>query len=292
MSSLSRISTTSTGSETRSHELDEQMTGVARSGHTASGYATLGYLGPAGTFAEEASVRFDPTAELLPCPSIPAVAKAVEAGLANAGVVPVENSLEGAVTFTADLLIHDSDLSIHDELVLSIHHNLLASPGTSLGDISVVYSHPQALAQCAKYLHERLPDAKLVASLSTSGAVESLATRPGAAAVGTLRAAELYGANVLDRAIEDNPNNETRFVVLAAEDHEPTGDDKTSLAFTFDQDAPGLLHTVLAHVMDEGINMAKIESRPNKLELGRYYFLLDLDGHRLDTHLSRALDRI
>jgi prephenate dehydratase len=255
-------------------------------------------LGPSGTFAEEASFKFDPTAELLPYPSIPAVAEAVEAGLVEAGVVPVENSLEGAVTFTADLLIHDSDLSIHDELVLSIHHNLLASPGTSIGDIRVVYSHPQALAQCAKYLHERLPDAKLVASFSTSGAVESLATHPepgpgaGAAAIGTLRAAEIYGANVLERAIEDSPNNETRFVVLTTEDHEPTGDDKTSLAFTFDQDAPGLLHTVLAHVLDEGINMAKIESRPNKLELGRYYFLLDLDGHRLDANLSRALYKI
>ena len=228
------------------------------------------------------------------------------AGRADAGVVPIENSLEGAVTFTADLLIHDSDLSIHDEVVLAIHHNLIAAPGTSLEDISVVYSHPQALAQCAKYLHGRLPNAKLVASLSTSGAVESLTSRPnagsgagpvpeagaGAAAVGTVRAAQIYGANILEQSIEDNPNNETRFVVLAAEDHEPTGDDKTSLAFTFDQDAPGLLHTVLAHVLDEGINMAKIESRPNKLELGRYYFLLDLDGHRLDAHLIRALDKI
>jgi len=253
-------------------------------------------LGPSGTFAEEAAVEFDPTAELLPCPSIPAVAEAVAAGQANAGVVPIENSLEGAVTFTADLLIHDSDLSIHDELVLSIHHNLIVAPGTSLEDISVVYSHPQALAQCAKYLHRRLPNAKLVASLSTSGAVESLTSRPsagpGAAAVGTLRAAQIYGANILERSIEDNPNNETRFVVLTSEDHEPTGDDKTSLAFTFDQDAPGLLHTVLAHVLDEGINMAKIESRPNKLKLGRYYFLLDLDGHRLDARVARALDKI
>ena len=270
------------------------MTDVARSGSIESGYATLGYLGPAGTFAEEAAVELDPAAKLLPYPSIPAVAKAVEAGLADAGVVPIENSLEGAVTFTADLLIHDSDLSIHDELVLSIHHNLIAAPGTSLADINVVYSHPQALAQCAKYLHRRLPAAKLIASLSTSGAVESLATHPepGTAAVGTLRAAQIYGASILERAIEDNPNNETRFVVLAAEDHKPTGDDKTSLAFTFDQDAPGLLHTVLAHVLDEGINMAKIESRPNKLELGRYYFLLDLDGHRLDARVGRALDKI
>jgi prephenate dehydratase len=259
----------------------------------ASGrYARLAYLGPAGTFAEEAAIAFDPAAERVPCPSIPAVASAVEAGLADAGVVPIENSLEGAVTFTADLLIHDSNLFIRDEVVLPIHHNLLAVSGTNLGDIRVVYSHPQALAQCRTYLLGKLPDARPVAALSTSAAVELLAKETGAAAIGTLSSARIYGASVLDRAIEDNPNNETRFVVLAPEDHAPTGDDKTSLAFTFDQDAPGLLHKVLGHVLDEGINMAKIESRPNKLELGRYYFLLDLDGHHSDAAVGRVLDRI
>ncbi len=255
-------------------------------------FAKLAYLGPAGTFAEEAAIAFDADAERVSCPSIPAVAEAVESGRADAGVVPIENSLEGAVTFTADLLIQDSNLFIHDEVVLPIHHNLLAAPGTILGDIGTVYSHPQALAQCRTYLLQNLPDARPVAALSTSAAVELLAEETDAAAIGTLSSARIYGANVLDRAIEDNPNNETRFVVLASEDHGPTGDDKTSLAFTFDEDAPGLLHTVLGHVLDEGINMAKIESRPNKLELGRYYFLLDLDGHRGDAAVGRVLDRI
>lgn len=256
---------------------------------SGSGYKSLGYLGPAGTFAEEATIAFDPAAIRVPYPSIPAVAEAVEAAQVEAGVVPIENSLEGAVTFTADLLIHDSNLFIHNELVLPIHHNLLAPPGTTKKDIAVVYSHPQALAQCRKYLAEQLPRIELVAELSTSAAVERLATEPGGAAIGTLRAAEIYGATVLERAIEDSPNNQTRFVVLAPEDHARTGEDKTSLCFTFDQDAPGLLYSVLACVLGEGINMAKIESRPNKLELGRYYFLLDLDGHRLDEDVARAL---
>ncbi len=257
-----------------------------------SRYARLGYLGPAGTYAEEATIAFDPAAKRLPYPSIPLVAEAVETGLVEAGVVPIENSLEGAVTFTADLLIHDSSLFIHDELVLAIHHSLLTAPGTSLGDVSVVYSHPQALAQCRKYLAENLPAVESVAALSTSAAVERLSQEPNAAAIGTLRAAEIYGANILDQAIEDSPNNETRFVVLAPEDHSPTGDDKTSVCFTFDDDAPGLVHAVLERILEQGLNMTKIESRPNKLELGRYYFLIDLDGHRVEENVARALDNI
>ena len=252
----------------------------------------LGYLGPAGSFTEEATISFSPRSERVPFPSIPAVAQAVETGEVEGGVVPIENSLEGAVTYTLDLLIHGSRLHIHDELVLPIHHNLLASPGTSAQEIKVIYSHPQALAQCRRYLEERLPGAEPIAALSTSSAVSHLSQEPGSGAIGTLRAAQIYGAEILDKAIEDSPNNETRFVLLAHSDHAPMGRDKTSVCFTFDEDAPGLLHSVLKCVLAEGINMAKIESRPNKLQLGRYFFLLDLDGHRLDPNVARALDCI
>ncbi len=252
----------------------------------------VGYLGPAGSFTEEATIAFKPRAEHVPFPSITAVAQAVEAGEVEGGIVPIENSLEGAVTNTLDLLIHGSCLYIHDELVLPIHHNLLTSPGTSIEQIRVIYSHPQALAQCRRYLEERLPGAEPVAALSTSAAVAHLSEEPGSGAVGTLRAAQIYGAEILDRAIEDSPNNATRFVLLANRDHAPIGRDKTSVCFTFDQDAPGLLHSVLECVLAEGINMAKIESRPNKLQLGRYFFLLDLDGHRLDANVARALECI
>lgn len=252
----------------------------------------VGYLGPAGSFTEEATIAFNPRTQRVPFPSIPAVAQAVEAGEVDGGVVPIENSLEGAVTYTLDLLIHGSHLFIHDELVLPIHHNLLTSPGTSVEEIRVIYSHPQALAQCRRYLEERLPGAEPIAALSTSSAVAHLSQEPGSGAVGTLRAAQIYGAEILDRAIEDSPNNATRFVLLAHGDHAPMGRDKTSVCFTFDQDAPGLLHSVLECVLAEGINMAKIESRPNKLQLGRYFFLLDLDGHRLDANVARALECI
>ena len=203
--------------------------------------------------------------------------------------MPIENSIEGAVTFTLDLLIHDSSLVIFDEAVLPIHHNLLTSPGTRRDEIRTVHSHPQALAQCRRYLELNLPDAEPLAALSTSAAVEALSTQTGAAAIGTMRAAQTYGAELLDQEIEDVPNNQTRFVVLAENDHAPIGRDKTSVCFTFDSDAPGLLHSVLECVLKEGINMAKIESRPNKLELGRYFFLLDLDGHRTEDGVSRAL---
>ena len=256
------------------------------------GLASLGYLGPAGSFTEEATAAFDPDVRREPFPSIPAVANAVEEGRVEGGVVPIENSIEGAVTFTLDLLIHGSGLSIFDEAVLPVHHNLLVRPGTRAQDVKVVYSHPQALAQCREYLEERLPAAEPVAALSTSAAVEGLSSEPGSAAIGTLRAAQIYGAEVLDREIEDSPNNETRFVVLSHRDHEPVGRDKTSVCFTFDQDAPGLLHSVLECVLTEGINMAKIESRPNKLQLGRYFFLLDLEGHRTDPGVARALEGI
>ncbi len=265
---------------------------MSGSGRPRLGLASLGYLGPAGSFSEEASIAFYPGARREPFPSIAAVAQAVEAGRVDGGAVPIENSIEGAVTSTLDLLIHESRLVIFDEAVLPVHHNLIASPGTRSEDVRTVYSHPQALAQCRRYLEERLPEAEPLAALSTSAAVASLAAEPGSAAIGTLRAAQIYGAEILDREIEDNPNNQTRFVVLSHADHEPVGRDKTSLCFTFDQDAPGLLHSVLECVLAEGVNMAKIESRPNKLQLGRYFFLLDIEGHRTDAKVARALECI
>lgn len=252
----------------------------------------LGYLGPAGSYAEQAATVYDKNSEKAPYPSIPTVAKAVENREVSAGLVPIENSLEGAVTYTLDLLIHDSKLLISDEIVLPIHHNLLVFPGTTKQDIEVVYSHPQALAQCRKYLENELPGVELIAALSTSAAVKLLEKERKAAAIGTIRAAEIYAAEIIDSQIEDKTNNVTRFVLLSENDSEPTGNDKTSICFTFDDDAPGLLYTVMGSIAKEGINLAKVESRPNKLELGRYFFLLDLEGHRTEPKLSRTLSTI
>ncbi len=253
----------------------------------------LAYLGPAGTHTEQACLNYDAEANRLPFESIPAAAAAVDSGQADEGVVPIENSIEGAVTFTLDLLIHESSLFIRRELVLPITHHLVAKSGTRIEDIRVVYSHPQALAQCRLYLSGNLPNAKAVASMSTAAAVrEMLRGVPEAGAIAAKRAVELYGGEILAHGIEDNPNNMTRFVVLAPNDHPPTGDDKTSVCFSFDEDAPGILYTVLGEFAKRAINLAKIESRPTKQSLGRYVFLVDMEGHREDAIVQEALKRV
>ena len=253
----------------------------------------LAYLGPAGTYTEQAAATFDPDATLVPFESIPAVASAVDAKLADQGIVPIENSLEGSVTFTLDLLIHESTLFIRHELVLPIHHCLLVRPGTRGEDIAAIYSHPQALAQCRSFLTRCFPGAELVASLSTAAAVgEMQKSEAAAGAIGNRRAAALYGAKILAQDIEDNPNNVTRFVVLAPSDHPATGADKTSICFSFDEDAPALLYGVMGEFARLGINLAKVESRPTRESLGRYIFLVDLEGHKEDAIVREALDGV
>lgn len=253
----------------------------------------LGYLGPAGTNTELACLAYDSAAARVPYPSIPEVGGAVESGSVDEGVVPIENSVGGSVSITLDLLIHGSGLAIRNELVSPITHSLLVREGTRLSDIRVIYSHPQALEQCRVYVAGNLPKAEPVASLSTSAAVEEmLVADVPSAAIATERAGELYGAQILQRGIEDFSNNMTRFVVLAATDHPLTGDDKTSICFSFDDDAPGILYSVIGEFATRGINLAKIESRPTREALGRYIFLVDLEGHRDDEVVGAALREI
>jgi len=252
----------------------------------------LAFLGPPGTFSEEAALRYDPEAQHLPFVSISAAAAAVDSGMADEGIVPIENSLEGSITETLDILIHDS-LALKSEIVLPIEHLLLARPGTKPGDVKVISSIPQALAQCRGFIERRFPRATLEAALSTAAAVEEVMGREGVAAVGNSRAAELYGAAVLAKGIQDRSNNVTRFVALAHEDHPPSGDDKTSLAFAFAvEDRPGLLVSALEEFSSRGINLSKIESRPSKERLGVYIFLADLDGHRTQQPLAESLARV
>ena len=254
---------------------------------------SLAFLGPAGTHSEQACLAYDPSARLMPFTSIPAAAAAVDSGTADEALVPIENSLEGSVTNTLDLLIHQSSLFIRDELVLPIKNFLVASDETRIEDIAVVYSHPQALAQCRSFLSKRISNADLVASMSTSAAVEDMLDRgPEAAAIATERASALYGTPILARDIDDNPSNVTRFVALSNEDHAPTGRDKTSVCFSFDQDAPGILHSTLGELAGREINLAKIESRPTQQSLGRYIFLVDLEGHREDAVVAEALEGV
>ena len=255
----------------------------------------LAYLGPRGTYSEQAALNHDPDAELLPYSSIPAVAAAVDSGEADEAVVPIENSLEGAVTFTLDVLIHRSKLFIKNETVVPIRHCLVVKGEAGDGEAEaaeVIYSHPQSLAQCRMYLERRFPGVAQVASLSNSSAVEDMQRSAApAVAIAPERAAEIFGARVVERDVQDAPNV-TRFVVLAPSDHPKTGADKTSICFDFGDDAPGILYSVLGEFSTRGINLCKIESRPTRQTLGRYIFLIDVEGHREDPAMAEAIESV
>ena len=254
---------------------------------------TIGYLGPEGTFSEGAAVTYDPEAQRVAYPSIPQVTAAIESGEVDEAIVPIENSLQGSVTDVLDFLIRTKKARIKSELAIPVNNCLMVSEGTKPGDVELIYSHPQPLGQCRKYLAENFPQIELFASLSTAGAVEDmLASDRPAAAIGPRRAGEIYGAEIVAEAIQDNPSNFTRFVVLAAVDHERTGRDKTSIAFSFDSDGPGLLYRAMGTFATRGINLTKIESRPTGESLGRYVFLADVEGHRSDELIIAALDEL
>jgi prephenate dehydratase len=246
----------------------------------------IAHLGPAGTFSEEAALLFAPDAERVPYSTITASARAVLNGECDLAACPIENSLQGAITETLDLLIHEAGYAITGEVNLGVVHNLMARAGTTMADIKRVYSHPQALGQCKGWLEANLPGVEAAAALSTAGSVDQAASDPTpSAAIAPHRAAALYGAHILAAGIQDDDSNVTRFVVLANDDAAPTGDDKTSLCFSFDDDQPGLLYKVMGLFATAGINLTKVESRPTREGLGRYYFLVDLEGHRGDPEI-------
>ncbi len=253
----------------------------------------LAYLGPEGTYTEEAARIWNPSAGLLPVKSIPDVARVVSDNEASQGIVPIENSIEGGVTYTQDLLIHESDLSICGEVIVPIRQCLVGKPGTDMESIETVISHPQSLAQCRNFLDDTFPNASLMASLSNAKAVqEIMALDDNTVAISSRRAANIYGASILISGIEDLPNNETRFVILSGTDGTATGKDKTSLCFEFGDDGPGILSDALKEFASRDINLVKIESRPNKKSLGRYVFLVDIEGHRENRSVKSALDAL
>ncbi len=257
----------------------------------------IAYLGPEGTFSEEAALlqaARDGGASLVPFSTFPALVSAVETGLADRAILPIENSLEGAISTTVDLLIDETKLKIHDELVLAIRHNLIVVPGTQLSDICYVVSKPEVFGQCRRFLDRCLPAVQQIAALSSAAAVADVmaAGDRARAAIGTVRAAELNDAEILARDIQDNDSNVTRFVVLGWEDSAPTGHDKTSLCFTVRRNVPGALCDVLNDLSAAHIQMTKVESRPMKSVLGDYYFLVDVEGHRNDPLIAETLERI
>lgn len=252
----------------------------------------LTHLGPRGTNTEAAALLYDATADLVPCPTVSAAVAAVERGEADAAVCAIENSIEGGVSDTLDqLLREDFTLRVRGEVVLPIRHALVGPPGIDPASARVVYSHPQALGQSRRHLEQLAPNARPVAALSTAAAIESALNEPGAVAVSTALAAEIHGATIYADDIGDEPGNETRFVVIAAEDAEPTGFDKTSVAFTTRHDRPGSLVAVLGAFSERGINLTRVESRPTRRQLGTYFFLLDFEGHRSDAAVAEALEQ-
>lgn len=254
----------------------------------------LAHLGPPGTFGGMASELYDPKAKLVPLPSHLAVIEAVQTGEVDEGVVAIENVLEGSVNDTTDYLIHNgSGVFICGEIIVPIRHHLFTKPGAHWKDIKIVFSHPQALGQCRQFLNEFCPGAQQIASLSTVQAIEDMlgSTTP-AAAIAPYGAIETYRgrAVVSGVSIQDNDNNATRFVVIGREARKPTGNDKTSICFSFAvTDRPALLLRVLAVFGRRKINLLKIESRPEKTELGRYIFLVDIKGHQEDESVQGAL---
>ena len=249
----------------------------------------VAYLGPAATFSHIAArQQFGPAVDYRPAPTVAEVFQDVERGRADVAVVPIENSTEGMVANTLDLLV-DSPLSICAEISLAIRHCLLGRPGTTLQTIERVAAHPQALAQCRRWLTTRLPGVPVEEETSNARAAERAGVEPGTTAIAGAAAATTYGLDVLAEAIQDGASNFTRFLVLGRHDcPDPSGDDKTSLLFSV-TDEVGILVRMLRPFSAHGIDLIKIESRPLRERPWEYYFFLDLKGHRRDARVRRAL---
>ena len=254
----------------------------------------IAFLGPPGTFTEEALLtKADlADADLAPVRSMPDVFAAVQSGEADLGFVALENSIEGTVNVSLDTLIFGADLLIQREVVLPVRLNLLAPPGTALGEVRRVVSFPHASAQCRDWFARHAPGVEFVASNSTADAVQEVGKHrpPATAAVGTALAAELYGLEVLAADIADHPDNATRFVLVARSGiPRPTGHDKTSIVCFQAADRPGSLHAILGQFTARNINLTKLESRPTKRGLGDYCFIIDLEGHVADEMVADCL---
>lgn len=247
----------------------------------------VAYLGPEATFTHQACRKqFGVSAELRPVRTIAEVFDVVEKGKAHHGVIPIENTTEGVVSYTLDMFLH-SELKITGEVFLPITHNLLSLTGRR-EDVTRIYSHPQGLAQCRRWLEENFPDAPLLDTSSTAQAAKIAAEDPAAAAVAGELAGALYGLQAVEARIEDNPNNYTRFLVIGRELPDRTGRDKTSLLFAV-RDEVGVLHRVLQPFDRHGVNLTKIESRPMKRRAWEYAFFIDCDGHVTDEPVAAVL---
>lgn len=247
----------------------------------------VAYLGPTGTFSEAAVIkRFGHASQGVPCASIDEVFRAVESGEANYGMVPVENSSEGAVGRTLDLLLQ-SPLKVSGEVVLPVHQCLL-SLTPNLADITRVFSHPQSLGQCQGWLNTHMPHAERISVASNAEAASMAALQPLTAAIAGKMAAEHYAVPLRAENIEDDPRNTTRFLVIGDQEVAPSGNDKTSLVMSA-PNRPGAVHDLLVPLAKHGVSMTKLESRPARSGLWEYVFFLDIEGHQSDAKVATAL---
>lgn len=251
---------------------------------------TVAFLGPPATFSHMASIQhFGSSIRMVPENTIQDVFEAVEREKTDYGVAPVENSTEGPVSLTLDGFIQ-SEAKICAEIMTKISHDLLSLSGDA-GEAQKIYSHPQALSQCREWLRKNFPHVRLEEAGSTAKAAQLAVEDPKAAAIASSLAAPLYGLKVVASQIEDHLNNSTRFLVLGRQGAERTGRDKTSVLFVVSH-APGTLFRVLQIFYEKGINLTKIESRPNKGKPWEYIFFIDFEGHATDPHVAQALHEV
>lgn len=248
---------------------------------------TIAYLGPEGTFSHEAALKhFGHSMVSNPLPALDEVFREVEAGSADYAVVPVENSTEGAVNYTLDLML-STPLHICGEVELRIHDHLM-SRASDLSEIKRVYSHGQSLAQCREWLDSNLAGAERIPVNSNAEAATLASEDEEAAAIAGISAAEIYDLPVLARNVEDKPDNTTRFLILGHCDVPASGEDKTALLVST-KNKPGALSQLLAPLAKNGISMSRIESRPSRQGMWAYVFFLEIEGHKSDEHVAKAL---
>lgn len=248
----------------------------------------VGYLGPEGTFSQQAALSIvEDNMEIIPYPNILNIFESLEKNEIDEAIVPIENSTEGSVLVTLDALVY-FNIKIKGELELPINHDLLVQKGKTLKDISVICSHQQPIAQCRHYINNLGKQVHTMSS--TANAARYVTEIATAAVIGNEILSKKYDLEILDENIQDYPNNVTRFVILANHDQkESTGHDKTSIIISLNGDKPGGLCEILYEFVKENINLTKIESRPSKQGMGKYLFFIDMEGHRLDSNISKTL---
>lgn len=250
----------------------------------------VAFQGEPGAYGEIAALDYFPKAKLLPAKSFQTVFEILESGKADFAVVPIENSIEGSINETYDLLLKTS-MVVCGEIYQRIRHCLIANPGTSNSEITAAYSHPQALAQCRAYLQKK--GLEPIPTYDTAGAVKLVKQEKmmQAAAIASKRAANLYGMRILEESIEDKKNNYTRFLILSKAQSKPTGHDGTSIIFSV-RHTPGALYDILKEFAKRRINLTKIESRPTKEVPWEYNFYVDFEGHSHDKEIRELINAV